>query len=57
MLSSWRELGRFVFGKRRSGRKNKQMRIRERLDAAGSCVVEQLEAWQLLSVLSALTIG
>jgi len=33
------------------------MRIRERLDAAGSCVVEQLEAWQLLSVLSALTIG
>src|SRR5215208_4214795 len=57
MLSSWRDLGRFVFGKRRNGRKNKQMRVRERLEAAGSCVVEQLEARQLLSVLPAPTIG
>ncbi|HEV8292441.1 MAG TPA: hypothetical protein VGP94_10980, partial [Tepidisphaeraceae bacterium] len=57
MLSSWRELGRIVFGKRRSGQNHKQMRIREQLQRASSCIVEQLEARQLLSVLPAPTIG
>src|SRR3954469_12705844 len=50
MLSSWRDLGRIVFGKRRSGRNNHQLRRKSTLARAADCVVEALENRQMLTI-------
>src|SRR5437870_3340243 len=48
MLSSWRDLGRIVFRKQRSGRKQKGHN--EKLLRATQCVLEGLENRQMLSI-------
>ncbi len=60
MLSSWRELGQFVFGKRGSGHKQKkrsEARERTTLRAATTPVLENLETRTMLAVLPAPTVA
>src|SRR5437879_2183132 len=50
MLSSWRELGRIVFGKRRVGHNHHNKRGAAELARATDCVLEGLENRQLLTI-------